>query len=111
MAAGRKISDEAEARRCLAAAKRKGMTPGAWARARGIDGRSLRAWGLNLGRRRAGAGLVPARRALVELVPVSPAVVTSMARYVLEVADARIEFGDDASTTTLRRILEALRPC
>ena len=110
MAAGRKISDETEARRCLAAAKREGLSPGAWARARGIDGRSLRAWSLNLGRRGAGAGTATAPRALVELVPLSP-IVTGRARYVLEVADARVEFGDDASATTLRRIIEALRPC
>jgi hypothetical protein len=32
-------------------------------------------------------------------------------RYVLEVAGARIEFGDDVSIATLRRVLEAVRSC
>jgi hypothetical protein len=111
VAARRKIADESEARRCLAAAKRAGLTAGTWARARGIDGRSLRAWGLNLGRRGSGAGATAAPRALVEIIPFSPAATTGRARYVLAVADAHVEFGDDASTTTLRRIVEALRPC
>jgi hypothetical protein len=30
---------------------------------------------------------------------------------VLVVGDARLEFGDDASASTLRRVLEALRAC
>jgi hypothetical protein len=38
----RKITDEREARRCLAAARAAGGTVGLWARANGIDGRSLR---------------------------------------------------------------------
>lgn len=41
MAAGRKIDDELEARRCLLAATRAAQTPGEWARGHGIDGRSL----------------------------------------------------------------------
>jgi hypothetical protein len=45
------------------------------------------------------------------LVPLRPTAVAAGARYVLELADARVEFGDDASATTLRRIIEALRPC
>jgi hypothetical protein len=32
-------------------------------------------------------------------------------RYVLEVSGARVEFSDDASVATLRRVLEALRSC
>ncbi|MEN9580190.1 MAG: hypothetical protein RJA70_3199 [Pseudomonadota bacterium] len=55
MAAGRKIEDEREARRCLAAARRAGLGLGEWARARGIDGRSLHAWQLGLERRARGA--------------------------------------------------------
>jgi hypothetical protein len=46
MAAGRKIEDEREARACLKAAK--GENLGRWARAHGIDGRSLNAWRINL---------------------------------------------------------------
>lgn len=118
MAAGRKIEDESEAQRCVAAARRSGIRPGEWARAHGIDGRSLHAWAVNLGRRgatvqrRAKPATAPAARArgLVEIVPVA-GVTSPKARYVLAVGGARIEFGDDASVATLRRVLEALRSC
>jgi hypothetical protein len=119
VASRRKIEDEAEARRCLLAAKRKGLSAGEWARAHDIDGRSLNAWRVNLGRR--GASAQPRRRkskpaatarALVELVPASPSVaVAGRGRYVLEIARARVEFGDDVSVETLHRVLEALRSC
>ena len=116
MAAGRKIQGEREAQRFLAAAKRSGLSRRDWARARGIDGRSLRAWEMNLGRRetrreprRAREGA--AAPALVELVPIAASVPDAgKARYVLEVAGARLEFGDDVAVTTLRRVVEALRP-
>jgi hypothetical protein len=36
-------------------------------------------------------------------------VVPQAGRYPLVVGGARVEFGDDASVTTLRRLLEALR--
>ena len=121
MAAGRKIESESEARRCIQAAKRRGQSAGEWARAHGIDGRSLRAWKMNLGRRtdsrrarrrRPSAPATKHGRALVELVPAShPVDVPGSGRYVLEVAGARVEFGDDVSVATLRRVLEALRPC
>ena len=44
MASARKIEDETEARRCLRAAKLAGYSAGEWARAHGIDGRSLNSW-------------------------------------------------------------------
>jgi len=48
----------------------------------------------------------------VELVPARlPVGAGGGGRYVLEVAGARVEFGDDLSVATLRRVLEALRPC
>ena len=47
---------------------------------------------------------------MVELVP-SPAAVTLDRRYVLEVAGARIELGDDFDEQTLRRVVRALRSC
>jgi hypothetical protein len=36
---------------------------------------------------------------------------TCSGRYALVVGGARVEFGDDASAATLRRVLEALRSC
>ena len=118
MAAGRKIEDEGEARRCLLAVKRSGRTAGEWARARGIDGRSLHAWQMNLerGGRPCGSAAQDESEAagarLIELIP--PAVGVAVAgrgRYVLEIGGARVEFGDDASVVTLRRVLETLRLC
>ena len=54
----------------------------------------------------------PPGRGLIELVPtVSSAKLAGGGRYVLEIAGARVEFGDDCAVTTLRRVLEALRSC
>jgi hypothetical protein len=120
LSVGRKIEDERDAARCLRAAERKGLSAGDWARAHGVDGRSLHAWEMNLARRgttwpakrrkvssRPKAKL--ARHALVELVAAAAPVVQQAGRYALVVGSARIEFGDDASVTTLRRVIEALR--
>jgi hypothetical protein len=49
--------------------------------------------------------------ALVELVPAATVVAPGPGRYVLVVGGARVEFGDDFSVATLRRVLEALRSC
>jgi len=119
----RKITDEREARRCLAAARRAGERAGAWARAHGIDGRSLNAWRINLARRSSVS--TPARTvmrppttmvvqprpraALVELVPTSPP--GAAMRYVVHVGVLRVEVGDDFAAATLRRIVEVLRAC
>ena len=120
MAVGRKIEDEREALRCVRAMEREGLSAGAWGRAHGIDGRSLRAWRMNIERRGVAVrGQKPrrkqrrARHALIELVPVAPPAVRggAPARYVLEVDGARLEFGDDVSAATLCRVLQALRSC
>jgi hypothetical protein len=115
----RKIVDEHEARRCLAAAQVAGGDLARWARENGISGRSLNAWRLNLARR--GTTLVrPAARsstvlavgpgaALVELIPVPKPAAAS--RYAVRLGDACVEFGDDFDPCTLRRVLEVLRAC
>lgn len=105
--AGRKIFNEQDARRCLAAAKRGSAAD--WARAHGIDGRSLNAWRVNLARRS-----VPRARALaprlVELVPATPRV-SSAARYVLHIGGVELEVGDDFSEAGLRRLVALLKSC
>lgn len=124
MAKGRKIEGALEARRCLSAVASSGATPREWAHKHGIDARSLNMWRVifarnsptTMRRRRAPTTAV-ARKGLVELVPPSHARATTTgtnwtpARYVLEVDGARLEFGDDVSAATLRRVLEALRSC
>ena len=113
--AGRKIIDKAEARRFLAAARRKGQSTGEWVKGRGIDGRSLQAWKMTFERegaklpRRARTRSKP--KALVELVPAIAAVTTRAVKYALEHDGVRLEFGDDVVDDTLRRVLLVLRSC
>jgi hypothetical protein len=107
--AGRRISNEQEARRCLGAARsaRGGLAD--WARSRGIDGRSLNAWRVNLERRgtpRPRPRVVAPR--LVELVPTAP---FSAARYVLHVGTVSLELGDDFNEQALRRLVGLLKSC
>lgn len=115
----RKIENEFEARACLGEAARSGERIGAWARARGIDGRSLHAWHMNLsrgrGRRRREKLESPTpagesrRTALVELVPTAGR--HSPARYTIAVNGVCVEFGDDFEDETIRRVLGVLRSC
>lgn len=65
----RRSRDGADARRCLEAVEASGMALGAWANAHGVDGRSLRAWGMNLARRAPRQPPPGRAAALVELVP------------------------------------------
>jgi hypothetical protein len=120
LSVGRKIEDEGEAVRLLRAAERSGLSAGEWARTQGVDGRSLHAWQMNIARRGTKAPVQRRKRrpkatqvahSLVELVPAAPTAGTVVGRYALVVGGARVEFGDDVSVMTLRRVLEALRPC
>ncbi len=102
-----KIENEREARRCLKAAKAAGLTAGAWARERGIDGRSLNAWRVNLSRSEAGTRARAPR--LIELVAAPP--VGAEPRYVVRVGELAIELGDDFRDESLVRLVRALRAC
>ncbi|HEY0781073.1 MAG TPA: hypothetical protein VGE98_01355, partial [Thermoanaerobaculia bacterium] len=115
----RKITDELDAQRCLVAARRAGGDVGAWARANGVDGRSLNTWRMNLARRgstrRSPSARAPtgesmhSRAAVVELIPAQRS--SAGGRYAVHVGATRVEFGDDFDPGTLRRIVEALRTC
>jgi len=120
MAKVRRVDDELEARRCLLAVEACGQPLGVWARANGIDGRSLNAWRVNLARRESRvSGRRPrSKRAavsvrLVELVPTPPSrpEPVGVARYVLDVGGSRVEFGDDFREETLTRVMMVLRAC
>lgn len=105
--AGRKVRSEQDAFRCLDAARAAGAVPGEWARAHGVDGRSLNAWRVNLGRRtRAGASTIPR---LVELVPSPPS--PPSARYRLHISGVELELGHDFDELTVRRLVGLLRSC
>lgn len=107
--AGRRIINEQDARRCLAAARSSRGGLAAWARGHGIDGRSLNAWRVNLESRG-----VPRPRALapklVELVP-APTAVAARTPYVLHVRGVELEVGDDFNEQALRRLLGLLKSC
>lgn len=105
----RKIDNQREARRCLKAAERAGLSAGEWAREHGIDGRSLNAWRINLAQRESlklQADLVPR---LVELVPVTSG--GKDAHYLVRVRDFTIEVGVDSHEETLVRLVRALSAC
>lgn len=104
----RKIVDERDARACLSALARSAEPLRAWARRNGIDGRSLRAWKINLSR----STTALAKRStthLVELVPAPTPAITR--RYMVRVGVGAIEVADDFDPGTLRRIIEVLRSC
>lgn len=108
MAELRKIADERDARACLSAVAGSKEPLRAWARRHGIDGRSLRAWHINLSARSA-ARPGTSTPEIVELVPAS--MTGASPRYVVRIGDASIEVGDDFDAVTLRRIVEVLRAC
>jgi transposase-like protein len=109
--AGRRIVNEHDARRCLAAARSSQGGLGAWARTHGVDGRSLNAWRVNL--ERGGIGRAPG--AGVKLVEVVPAAAVSAQRppppYVLHISGVELEVGDDFEEQALRRLVVVLKSC
>jgi hypothetical protein len=111
----RKIRDEADARTCIAAVSASKLSAREWARSEGIDGRSLRAWTINLAR---GASSTQSTRPraswakplrLVELIPSTPA--QSPSRYVIRVGVHAVEVDDQFAETTLRRLVAVLASC
>ena len=78
--AARKVEDEADARRCFRAAQLAGQTAGQWGRAHGVDGRSLRAWQVDLERRLQPTSRARTGFALVELVPRASDTIADQAR-------------------------------
>ena len=120
MAKHRKIEDELEARAFLAAVDAAGGHVAPWARAHGIDGRSLQAWRVNLARAAASdrprrARRIPSRpptpvaNGMVELVAATNP--PRAAQYSIRMGVASIEFGDDFHEATLRRVVAMLRSC
>lgn len=112
----RKIQDENDAKDCIERMKASGLTLTAWARAEGVDGRSLHAWNVNLAR--GGAGIrrkkaSPAKRGrqmrLVELVPMT--VPSLSGRYLVRLAQLELEVDAQFDETTLRRLIGVLRSC
>ena len=103
----RKVAGATEARRLLEEAALRGVERAVWARARGVDPRSLNAWRMNLGRK--GAEATGSGLRLVEVTPEPP--LASSARYTVVVGHVRVEVGDDFCEAALRRLLLVLRAC
>lgn len=104
--ARRKIYDEQDAQRCLRAARGwQGGLP-AWARAHGVDGRSLNAWNVNLAKRG-----VPRKRATPKLVELVPKAVSVRAGYVLRIGGVELELGDGFDEQIVRRLVGLLKSC
>ena len=80
--AGRKIINEQDANQCLQGVKSERSSLGKWAKAHGVDGRSLHAWQMALERR----GKSRTRALVPTLVDIFPATsFTKAARYVLRI--------------------------
>ena len=108
--AGRRIFNEYDAQRCLAAIRRTGAPLGAWARAHGIDGRSLNLWRANLARRgQRRARPTPAQ--VIELVPVASRTAVARVPFVVRVAGAELEVGADFDDESLGRLVRLRKSC
>ena len=106
----RKIRNEDDARRCLAAAETSGRPRAAWAREHGVDPRSLHAWHVNLTRwpRVTGIpGTVPPAKSLrlVELVAAKPC---APAAYRVRCGVFEVEVVGDIDEERLGRLLRVM---
>jgi hypothetical protein len=109
---GRRIVDEQDARACLEAVAGSSLSRVEWARAHGVDARSLNAWRLNLERRATVASTAPLR--LVELVarkePTAPPKSTaSGVRIEVNGLVIRLDRGFDSES--LLRVLDLVAAC
>ncbi len=106
----RKIRGEDEARSCLAAVEASGRPRVEWAKAHGIDARSLHAWHVNLTR----GSRMPTRRRpvpsppglhLVELLATNPSVAIP---YRVRCGVFEVEVTGDVDEDRLGRVLRAM---
>ena len=108
--AGRKVFNEQDARRCLAAVKSSRVDLGTWARAHGVDGRSLNLWRANLARR----GTVRVRAGapkLVEVVVAATLARDPRAPFVLRISGVELEVSASFDEGALRRLVGLLKSC
>ncbi len=102
----RKIRDAADAQECLAAAATASQPPTEWARANGVDARSLNCWRLGPPKR------APREIQLVELVPTpTPAPVTPPSRYLVHVGEFSIEVDASFDPQILGKFLRVVAEC
>lgn len=102
----RKIRDRKDAEACLSAIAASSQTPTEWARAHGIDGRSLNCWRVNCHLDPSLTELAPMR--IVELLPESP---PAAATYRIHHGDFTVELSGDFATDSLHRLLQVVAAC
>lgn len=114
----RKVANQIEAELLLTEFERAGGDLSSFCGARGLDGRSLHAWGVNLGRMSKGGdngrGDKGAPVRLVEVVPTTrPETVESrvLAHYRVMLGDLTVEVDDHFREDTLARLLGVVRSC
>lgn len=107
MAKKRKIRDQEDARRCLAAARAAGQGRSEWARQHGVDGRSLYGWEKKL--EPDGAEPQAKRRGLVELIPDARRPVAR--RFVVRCGRLAVEVDDHFDEAALGRLLRVVATC
>ena len=88
----------------------RGVALAAWAREHGIDGRSLNAWRVNLGRSGEPAPKQQQAR-LVELVPTPASAAGSSARYAIHCGELTVEVDERFDDATLSRLLRVVAAC
>jgi transposase-like protein len=106
--AGRRIFNEQDARRCLAAAKASQASLAEWSRAHGVDGRSLNLWRVNLERR--GGPRPSGALKVVELVPV-PSPSGTRGPFRLHIRGVELEVSAEFDEEALRRLVGVLKSC
>jgi hypothetical protein len=106
--AGRKVFNEADALRCLTAVKASRVDLGTWARAHGVDGRSLNLWRANLARR-GKARVRPAALRLVEVVAASQR--STSTPFVVRVGGVELVVSPCFDEAALRRLVGVLKSC
>lgn len=99
---GRRIRDERDARACLDAVDASGMGRAEWARANGVEPRSLNAWRVNLTRTDRG------RRGMLELVAATR---RTSATYTVRCGAFAIDVTADFDEQVLARLLAVVAGC
>jgi hypothetical protein len=102
---GRKVRDAADARACLEAVAQADMDRAAWARAHGVDARSLNAWRLALTRHERPS---PPRLDFVELVAEVP---RSAPPFLVHAGPYTVEVDAAFDASALRRLLGVVASC
>lgn len=106
MAKRRKLRNEQDAKRCVAARKASGLSRREWAKQHGVDGRTLYAWEKKFD------SAPPEQRGtlagLVELLPASPA---QESRYVVQCGRFAVEVDEHFDEETLGRLLKVVSAC